>query len=59
MRFANNTELMVIAEGIAQGSIFYTVLGDASLSFNHLIAEMALKFEISFSPFVQIEHKSL
>lgn len=50
---------MVIAEGIAQGSIFYTVLGDASLSFNHLIAEMALKFEISFSPFVQIEHKSL
>lgn len=32
--------------------------GDTSLSFNHLIAEMALKFEISFSPFVQIEHKS-
>ena len=25
----------------------------------YLIAEMALKFEISFSPFVQIEHKSL
>lgn len=34
------------------------IFTQTSLSFNHLIAEMAAKAEFSFSPFVQIANKS-